>query len=105
MADSSSTNIQSLETNTNYRSKLEFSLVKSERDFRGVLTKENLLNYIRELEHLKKCSQKGGFTKRIYRNAIFNLQMQYAKTTRNIDIAIEVACNHLDIRERIDNLY
>lgn len=106
MADSSSTNIQTSENYINRQSKLEFSLVKSERDFRSHLTLENLSNYIRELEHLKKCSQIGGnFNKRMRRNAIFELQMKYVKTARNFKIAMQVAFLHLDIRESIDSLY
>ena len=97
-------NIQNSKKYINSQYELEVSIVKSEHIFRGLLTLDNLLNYKRELEHLKKCSRIGNFNKRIYRKAIFDLQMKYAKTTVNFDIAMEVVYNHLDICETRDNL-
>ena len=98
-------NIQNSQKNINSQHELEVSLVKSEQNFRSLLTLENLSNYKRDLKHLKKCNQIGKFNKRIYRNAIFDLQMKYAKTTRNFEIAIEIIYCHLDICEMLDNLY
>lgn len=105
-----SLNIQKLHININRQSELEVSLVKSERTFRSLLTSENLSNYKHELEHLHKCIQIQlkicrYLNKRNHRKAIFNLQMKYAKETRNFEIAMEVVFNHLDMCEMRDNLF